>query len=307
MTLQRPSPKNTEALYEEFQVNRQSIDEAVEKLRQWLRSQPHLPEMNDGRRLERVLTTCKFSIVRAQQCLDQYFSLRNLLPEILRDRDPLGESLQAAIDVLTFVPLPRLTPDGYRVSVFKMAPVPANTVEPLQLCKAALMISEIRLAEDTSLGDILLLDMEGLSIAHLVRFTVPIMRKLELCATSAFNVRVSAMHFVNAPNFVDKLLAVVRTVLKPKVAARIHVHGREAGLSSLHERIPIAVLPTEYGGESGPLQDLKAAWKVKLESYRDWFVEQEEVRSNESLRPGATINSSDLLGFEGSFRQLSVD
>jgi hypothetical protein len=48
-------------------------------------------------------------------------------------------------------------------------------------------------------------------------------------------------------------------------------------------------------------------WKEKLESYRDWFVEQDKLRIDESKRPGKKIYSSDIFGFEGSFRQLSVD
>ena len=52
---------------------------------------------------------------------------------------------------------------------------------------------------------------------------------------------------------------------------------------------------------------LSGRWKKKLESYRDVFLEREKHRSDESKRPGQSINSSDLLGFEGSFRKLEVD
>jgi hypothetical protein len=48
-------------------------------------------------------------------------------------------------------------------------------------------------------------------------------------------------------------------------------------------------------------------WKKKLESYRSWFLEQESVKVDESKRPGKSFNTSDLFGFEGSFRQLNFD
>jgi hypothetical protein len=48
-------------------------------------------------------------------------------------------------------------------------------------------------------------------------------------------------------------------------------------------------------------------WKKKIGSYHDIFLERESHRSDESKRPGESINSSDLLGFEGSFRQLGFD
>jgi hypothetical protein len=48
-------------------------------------------------------------------------------------------------------------------------------------------------------------------------------------------------------------------------------------------------------------------WKEKLESYRSWFLEQDEVKVDESKRPGKSFSFSDLFGFEGSFRQLRLD
>jgi hypothetical protein len=48
-------------------------------------------------------------------------------------------------------------------------------------------------------------------------------------------------------------------------------------------------------------------WKNKIESYHDIFLDREKLKSDESKRPGDSLRSSDLLGFEGSFRNLDVD
>lgn len=48
-------------------------------------------------------------------------------------------------------------------------------------------------------------------------------------------------------------------------------------------------------------------WKVKVESYRDWFLKEEKAFTDESKRPGKPKTSSELFGVEGSFRQLEVD
>ena len=48
-------------------------------------------------------------------------------------------------------------------------------------------------------------------------------------------------------------------------------------------------------------------WKKKLESYRSWFLENESLMVDESKRPGKAFNASDLFGFEGTFRKLTVD
>jgi len=48
-------------------------------------------------------------------------------------------------------------------------------------------------------------------------------------------------------------------------------------------------------------------WKNKIESYHDVFVEREKHRSDECRRPEQSSRSSELLGFEGSFRKLEID
>jgi len=50
-------------------------------------------------------------------------------------------------------------------------------------------------------------------------------------------------------------------------------------------------------------------WKSKIESYHDVFVERQKHRSDESRRPqqSCSSSSSDLLGFEGSFRKVEID
>ena len=56
----------------------------------------------------------------------------------------------------------------------------------------------------------------------------------------------------------------------------------------------------EYSRVSG-------AWKEKLESYRAWFLEQDAMKAEETKRPGKKIDTGEIFGFEGSFRQLQVD
>jgi hypothetical protein len=55
------------------------------------------------------------------------------------------------------------------------------------------------------------------------------------------------------------------------------------------------------------LYSLTALWVKKLESNRDWFLQQEDLKSDESKRPGKSIDTGELFGFQGSFRRLSLD
>lgn len=48
-------------------------------------------------------------------------------------------------------------------------------------------------------------------------------------------------------------------------------------------------------------------WMKKMETYKEWFAEQENVKADESKRPGKPKTHDDLFGMEGSFRQLTID
>lgn len=78
-------------------------------------------------------------------------------------------------------------------------------------------------------------------------------------------------------------------------------------LETLYDYVEKDLLPEEYGGKAGKLQDIHDAWVKKLEEYGPWFKEQENIKADESKRPGKQINYDDLFGLDGSFKQLSID
>jgi hypothetical protein len=60
----------------------------------------------------------------------------------------------------------------------------------------------------------------------------------------------------------------------------------------------------QYKGTANFISDL---WKKKIENYHEIFLERQNQRSDECKRPDHSIVSSELSGFEGSFRKLDID
>lgn len=85
----------------------------------------------------------------------------------------------------------------------------------------------------------------------------------------------------------------------------MHLHNN---LESFDKIIPAEILPNELGGKAGPLMELHNKQVKKLESYRDWFLEeQDNCRVDESKRAGKGRTATDLFGVEGSFKKLDID
>jgi hypothetical protein len=52
----------------------------------------------------------------------------------------------------------------------------------LHQIKLSQMVQEIRMSEDYCRSDILVADMSNYSLAHILKFSVPLVKKYELCA-----------------------------------------------------------------------------------------------------------------------------
>jgi hypothetical protein len=48
------------------------------------------------------------------------------------------------------------------------------------------MILELRTIEDYNLAEIVIVDLDNITIGHAVKYTLPSMKKLEICATVSF-------------------------------------------------------------------------------------------------------------------------
>lgn len=66
-------------------------------LKQWIKQSPHLRVRTDDQFLVTFLRGCKFSLEKAKQKFDLYYTVRSYMPEVMMNRDPLNEKLQTII------------------------------------------------------------------------------------------------------------------------------------------------------------------------------------------------------------------
>ncbi|XP_015599256.1 retinol-binding protein pinta [Cephus cinctus] len=285
--------------------NEKLLVDLRERLQDWLRLQPHLPQDVPEARLQYFLIGAKLSLEQAKQKLDMYYTVRRLVPELFAERDPLSPAITTLQDVLQWVCLPKLTTEKYRVSILRAIDDDAAKFIPWNFFKYTFMIGDIRVSECRSLGDIYIYDLSAMRLGHLTKLTPTILKKCEVAATKAYGARIKGIHFINAPSFADRIVTLIKSTIKPKLSSRVHVHS--SGLDSLYEFVPRSVLPKDYGGEQPSMDKLSDMWREKLEEWRPWFIEQQNVHVDESRRPGPAISGDDLFGFSGSFRKLDVD
>jgi hypothetical protein len=82
---------------EELNETPERLVSDLELLKEWIRQSPHLTVRMDDQFLVTFLRGCKFSLEKAKQKFDLYYTVRSHLPEVMLNRDPLEERLRAII------------------------------------------------------------------------------------------------------------------------------------------------------------------------------------------------------------------
>ncbi|KAI8427671.1 hypothetical protein MSG28_002135 [Choristoneura fumiferana] len=255
------------------------------------------------------LRGCKFSLERTKEKLDMYYTLKSLVPEFLSNRDPLDRKIQEMLKLGLFLPLRRCKDeDSSRICIIRMGAFNPSLYHLTDVLKISFMITEIMMLEDDNFniaGEESIIDLKGVGINIISQWTPALAKKATSCYEKAFPVRVRSTYIINTPSGFEAPYAILKTFLSEKLKKRIKVYNKD--YKAIYHTVPQSTLPVEYGGQDGSLQELIDYWKLKVESYRDWFLAQEIAKSNERLRPGAPKTTSALFGVEGSFRALQVD
>lgn len=75
----------------------------------------------------------------------------------------------------------------------------------------------------------------------------------------------------------------------------------------MYKVVPQHILPEEYGGDAGPVQNLIDNQVKYILDNEEYFKEQQTLGSDEKKRPGKPKTVETVFGLEGSFRQLEFD
>ncbi|KAJ2940271.1 hypothetical protein O0L34_g11841 [Tuta absoluta] len=305
-TLVQPSGEMWKKIRVELNEDVNTRDKDLEAIKEWMRKQPHLPDSWDDNRIMTFLRGCSFSLEKTKRKLDMYFTMRAACPEFFTNRDMTMPNLADLASRAQGPPLPGLTPEGRRVTICRGLDKNLDTNQLNDAFKVAMMIGDVRLAEEKEgvAGDIYILDASIVAPSHLGKISPSAIKKFLICVQEAYPVKLKQVHVVNASPIIDTVVNLVKPFLKEKIKNRIFIH---TDLESLYEHVPREMLPEEYGGNGGSLDDINKAWLKKLVEYKPWFEAQESIKANEALRPGKPTNYDELFGIDGSFRQLSID
>jgi hypothetical protein len=113
------------------------------------------------------------------------------------------------------------------------------------------------------------------------------------------------MHFLNMPSLMEGVFTLMKSFAKDKMRQRLHVHAKKDKYTGLHEALGKDILPLEYGGTNGKLQDHIGDGSRRVASSR---VESRRVASRQvasSRVKSSRVKSSRVKSSRVESRQVA--
>jgi len=292
-----------EAAREEFQEEPQQMESAVKELQVWIAATPHLTKVRtDPFTLWMFYRGCHHDMEKAKSKLDMHFTMRGLTPEWWAGWDPRAEQLEKIIHAGIFLPLRGFDKLGRYVLLIRVGQVDPSIMSTDDCYKTMLML--FSLAQESNKqywtkGYILIVDESGVGVRHAMMTGPELFKKHKVVFQDCYPME-SQVLIDNSKQIILNLPFVIQTVFKtflsmmdPRFQSMFKVVSQ---VENLKELMGEAILPQEYGGSNGTVDDHRCFWKEEVRKNRDWLMKQEEYRTEENLRPDKPKTATDLFG-----------
>jgi len=280
-------------------------DNNLMTLQCWLKTRSHLPQNIEPLLLRRYIQSCRNDVEKAKKLLEYSFTLRNNNPQIFFQRDPCDKATQMVHEVADMLPLPNTTKENYKVLFYRLVDYSTENYNFTDIIKVFFMVADVRLItpdpNGLTDGEIPVFDMTGFSLRHLTKVVLSSLRCYMKYTQEAHPVRLKQIHVINCSPFLDRVLALLKPFIKSEVFKLIHFHA--PGSETLYKFVPLEMLPNEYGGKAGSLKVLKKDMVDKLNTYRDYLMDESRWKLQPTTKGSPKIEPA----LNANFRTLSID
>lgn len=228
----------------------------------------HLP---DKLLLLRFLKVYDFDIEKAKELLLINLEMRKKNPMIFENRDILDADFQQTFKTIQICPMPRVTAENNKISVFRLSDPDPSKYVYVDVCRSVVTMMDVRFVtvDDNELinGEIGVVDMSGFTFKHFMKSAsnLSVMRNYMKYVQEAAPFKIIQNHFINCSPMMDKFISFVKPFMKKELIDTMKFH---TDLETLYDTLPRELLPNEFGGSAGNIEDIHREWIKTVESKR---------------------------------------
>jgi len=175
-----------------------------------------------------------------------------------------------------------------------------NEFDAVRFGKISMTVLDLILNVDPMYRNIVIMDVKDMTMSKFLSFTPTITKNLMYCSINAFPLRLKAIHFINPPVYLTRMITFLKMFVSNKIKNRMIIHET---LEDLYKSIPKDILPEEYGGTCGNVVKMQA----DLMDYLMANQEQITSRPTADLSKRPKQSKSDELDMTGTFKTLEID
>lgn len=172
-------------------------------------------------------------------------------------------------------PMPTTTKENSRISIYKFNHDDASSFDLVCMVKYYFMIFDVMyITPDNEAlieNEISIMDLKFFTFRHFMKFTMNLgtLQVFLHCIQEAVPHRLGSTHFVNCSPIFLKLMALSRPFIKKEIYDQLNVHT--SGYELMHKQIPKELLPFEYGGSAGPIEEFYHKWNETFIARNDYI------------------------------------
>lgn len=304
--LQGPSLKQADMIRQELGESPGDIERGVRDLSNMLAASPYLPQPEDIglRTLELFVRGCRMDLDRARNKLEAFCLAKSRYRDLYEHRSFNEPPLNDVCKFMDIVVLPKLTDEGYRVTIFRIKPdYPESAANITNVVRAVLLMSDVRMNDEHLIaGDVFVYEIShvrGSIAAHIAASVNAIRRSIHL-AQAAYPQRLKRIHVIGCHSFFATSLALIRSCVNEKIRRRYYLHSK---IEELLDHISTRVLPQDLGGEEESIEMLAKKWRHRIDESIPYIRNLSETCNTAP----APVNDVDIYGTVGAFRKLDID
>lgn len=269
----------------ELGENKSTRKKALKELREWILSEgsrfDSLKNVPDTFLL-RFLRMQKMDVKKAGDVLENYIRFRSNTPEWFEKLDIQEERISELIRSGYLFVLPQRDASGRRVIFSRAASLDASKFTAADVMRVHLLTFEgLLIDEECQINGVTyIMDEVNTNWSHITIWTPSEVTKAFSCSEKSIPIRHRQINFIGLPWIMGIVFRFAKSLLSTKLRKRLFTW---TDIDKVKEFIPANILPNEYGGEGGSVEQMVEEWQKELEERREQILALESINFNDAI------------------------
>ncbi|KAK9746654.1 CRAL/TRIO domain [Popillia japonica] len=263
------STESDSEILKKLNLEEEKFDHYLQLFTQWISSQTHLQQNFNETCKKKFLLWAKLDFEKAKKKFQKYCYTPVTFKEFIQNRTITIEGDLKALNFIHMLPLPNLTPEGYRIWLYSV--YDADNFDSFAMVRMVTIAANYVIHKQGLVaGESGIFDMAQLKPHHYAKMFTPAFLTGVKYNLLTVPFLIKNIYVVNCHPLLEKGIALVKAILPKKLADRITILTKDQDVTKF---LPAECLPKIYGGNLNSVESLQDQWMQCLMKEKDFLEE----------------------------------